>query len=279
MSWTVFRKNKGITLIELLIVLVLSSILIAALYRMFISQQKTYTVQEQVVDMQQNVRLAMDQMAREIRMTGYGKNILSIYGNVNGFTKVITAVNNANLIGKTDDSITIIIADEVAKLTQNAAKGSLQLDVSSGNEFDNDKKKYLYLDGSNGYLVQGVSGNTITLTTPLAEDHLENEPVFLVKAVTYKLQWDTSDTAMPVLVKDENTGSGGQVIADYVENLQFRYTLSDGTVMDSPSNPENIRVVRVSVTARTKMTDPELSGDGYRRRELASDIKVRNLGL
>ena len=52
MSLIKMREDKGVTLVELMIALMMSSILIAALYRTFIGQQKTYTVQEQVVDMQ-----------------------------------------------------------------------------------------------------------------------------------------------------------------------------------------------------------------------------------
>ena len=40
------RGSKGVSLIELLVALVVSAILIAGLYRTFIGQQKTYTVQE-----------------------------------------------------------------------------------------------------------------------------------------------------------------------------------------------------------------------------------------
>ena len=66
------RGCKGLTLIELLVAMAISSILIAAIYRTFIGQHKTYTVQEQVVDMQQNVRVAINRMMREIRMAGFG---------------------------------------------------------------------------------------------------------------------------------------------------------------------------------------------------------------
>src|SRR5512136_1472898 len=67
------RKNtKGVTLIELLIALVISAILVGGIYRTFIHQQKSYATQEQVADMQQNVRVAINRMMREIRMTGFG---------------------------------------------------------------------------------------------------------------------------------------------------------------------------------------------------------------
>jgi len=85
------RKNDGLTLI---------------------GQHKTYTVQEQVVDTQQNVRAAIDRMTREIRMAGYRKDLLASAGNISGFTDIITPTNNANHVGKSDDQITVIIADK-----------------------------------------------------------------------------------------------------------------------------------------------------------------------
>ena len=200
------RKNEGVTLIELLVALALSGILMAALYRVFIGGQRIYTVQEQVVDMQQNARAAIDRMTREIRMSGYRKDILDSQGNVGGFTQVITPGNNVNNIGNNDDRITIIIAD---------------------------------------------------------------------KAITYRLQWNNTDLETPVLVRDENGAS--EVLADNIETLQFTYTLRSGTVMDSPTNPDDIRMVKVSFTARTKSADPQLSGDGYRRRKLSSFATVRNM--
>jgi prepilin-type N-terminal cleavage/methylation domain-containing protein len=280
MKGRIFRIDKGFSLIELLIALVIMSFLVASLYRIFVGQQKIYNVEDQVADMQQNVRVSISQMVRKIRTTGYGGNILGSFGNVNGFTNIITPVHNANNIGTGDDSITVIIADEVSTLTQNAAKGSSQLNLSNADSiFDTGTKKYLCLNGENNYLVQNVSGNTVTLAAPLAEDHLISEPVCLVKAITYKLQWDNTGPTMPVLVEDENTGVGNQVIAENIERLQFHYTLSDGTVTDSPATPGNIRMVKVDMTARTKMPDPQLTGDGYRRRELYSYVQVRNLGL
>ncbi len=259
------------TLVEVLVALVVSSLLIAALYSLFISQQKSYAVQDQVVDMQQTLRGAIDRMTREIRMAGYGGKILKAFGNVNSFTQIITPVNS------TRDSITILVADEVAKLSQNAAAGSNQLELNvpaASGIFDTGSKKYLCLNGQNNYTVQGVSGSTVTLASPLQEDHLIDESVALVKAITYKMVPGTMD-----LVRDENTGAGGQILAEDVESIQIRYTLASGAVVDSPANPEEIRMVSVSLTIRTRLPSQEHPGDGYLRRTMTSDIEVRNLGL
>jgi len=265
MNGSVFKKKNGLTLIELLIALVLSSILIAALYRLFISQQKTYTVQDQVADIQQNIRVAIDQMTREIRMAGYGGNILAIFGNINGFTNIITPANN---------SITILLADQVGVLKQNATKDTSQLKVTNASIFNTDKKKYLCLNGLNNYLIQSVITDTITLTTSLTEDHLISEPVYLVKAITYSLGLSGGKTA---LRRNENTGGGAQPLAENMESLQFTYFDADGNVT---ANPLDIRMVRVEGTSKTNRSDPEyMGGDGYRRRTLSSHIKIRNMGL
>ncbi|MGQ9647448.1 MAG: PilW family protein [Thermodesulfobacteriota bacterium] len=66
-----FWKQKGLTLIELLIALVISSVVIAAIYRVFVVQSKIYVFQETVTDTQQSLRMAMELLLRDLRMTGY----------------------------------------------------------------------------------------------------------------------------------------------------------------------------------------------------------------
>ncbi len=66
-----YRNKRGLTLIELMIALVLALVLTSAAYRAFSSQQKSYTIQNQVTEMQQVLRVATDMMVRQIRMAGY----------------------------------------------------------------------------------------------------------------------------------------------------------------------------------------------------------------
>lgn len=63
--------EKGFTLVELMVTLVLTSIAAVGIYRGYLSYLTSYDVQEQVVEMQQNLRVAMNRMVKEFRMGGY----------------------------------------------------------------------------------------------------------------------------------------------------------------------------------------------------------------
>lgn len=63
--------SKGITLIELLVALVICGAVIAGIYRLFVAQTKAYTVQDQVVEVQQGIRSSMEILLRDLRMAGF----------------------------------------------------------------------------------------------------------------------------------------------------------------------------------------------------------------
>jgi type IV pilus assembly protein PilW len=65
------NKESGFTLVELLIAMTIGLIILTALSSTFLMQRKTYDVQEQIVEMVQTARAAMDMVSREIRMAGY----------------------------------------------------------------------------------------------------------------------------------------------------------------------------------------------------------------
>ena len=63
-------NKDGFTLTELLIAMAVAGIVMAGVYSAYSSQQRSYIAQEQVVAVQQNLRVAMYFMEREIRMAG-----------------------------------------------------------------------------------------------------------------------------------------------------------------------------------------------------------------
>jgi prepilin-type N-terminal cleavage/methylation domain-containing protein len=292
---TLFKKGKGLTLIELLVALAISAILTAGLYRTFIGQHKTYAAQEQVVDMQQNARVAISRMMREIRMAGLGNvsTVLPNFTAINGpFNNVINPSDNKNIVdGRVTDQVTIIGAfEQISTLASEASPGTNTIQLKGkASEFDRVNKKYICIGGLETHTISIIDtvGNTITMNENVVNRFPVDTPVFKVKAITYQLRPDNRNPKMPVLTREDNTdGGGSQVVAENIDNLQFRYVFEDGSESDSPTDPSRIRMVRVTVRARTSFSDLEFKSDsefkagvgGFRRRTISSNILVRNMG-
>jgi type IV pilus assembly protein PilW len=90
------KSDRGFTLIELLIAMAVGLALLGAMYGVFTAYNRAVGVQEEVAQMQQNARAAMDLMVREMRMAGYdplgsaGAGIVSASSSSITFTLDIT---------------------------------------------------------------------------------------------------------------------------------------------------------------------------------------------
>ena len=66
-------NDRGFTLVELLIAMAVGMIVLGAVYALFTVQSKHLANQEQLAELHQNARAAMDIMVREISMAGYNQ--------------------------------------------------------------------------------------------------------------------------------------------------------------------------------------------------------------
>jgi len=297
------KKNRkldlGFTLIELIVVVAIFFIVIAAIFTTYTTQHHAAVVQSQVSDMQQNARIAMDFLAKEIRMAGFGMPPYAVNGFSNAITPVInndTASGN-NILNGTD-VITIVTGYRQISTLKDAANldSSTITLVNNASQFNTTTKRYLCIDGADqidNYQVTEVDSvtNTLTLTPPLRRNYQAGAPVLLVKAITYSISNDG------FLTRNENTGGGAQPLAPNIEDLQFAYQLADDSWSNFPSDPTEIRAVRINVLARTVHEDRDWrrgglgrrpaiedhpaggATDGFRRRLLTSVVEVRNLGF
>ncbi len=99
-------KEKGYTLVELMLTVLISGFLASAVYAAYVSQQRTYLAQEQVAEVQQNIRAAVDLMVREIRMAGYDPTSTSGAGITTALPGQFSFTQDLNDDGDTDLSDT-----------------------------------------------------------------------------------------------------------------------------------------------------------------------------
>ncbi len=276
-------NQRGVTLIELLLALAISAILIAGIYRTFISTQRSYMVQDQVVEMQQNMRVAINRMMREIRMVNFGR-IINFNPATGTFVSNLLPIHIPGpppqtfptVLTTNPDDITILGGFEQIKTATGNPITVVSFDPTipsitlshTTDEFDGANSRLLSIGGDESFIVQNRVGNTLTL------DRVPTNPVghfiFKIHAVRYYVD------ANQILRRDAFTGARNQPMAENIESIQFQYFTANGfqTLI-----PNSTTAVQVTVTARTKDPDPSYSEEGgFRRRQIVSMIQLRNMG-
>jgi prepilin-type N-terminal cleavage/methylation domain-containing protein len=110
-SWV--QTDKGFTMIELLMVAGMLAVLMTAIYSIYRTQQRSAYVQDDVVEVQQNLRIALDSITKDIRMSGLllrrnGLLMLPI-GTSSNNTGMGSSLNSVTgqQIAATSDSVTL----------------------------------------------------------------------------------------------------------------------------------------------------------------------------
>lgn len=83
-------KERGFTLVEVLMAMAIATLLLGSMYSVYTTNYKTFRVQEQIAEAQQNARGALQLMSRDITMAGYStmpeKNIGIRFANITSLT-------------------------------------------------------------------------------------------------------------------------------------------------------------------------------------------------
>ena len=122
--------HRGFTLVELIVVIGIFSIVMAAIYSVFVRSNRVYISQEEVVAAQQEARSALEILGREIRMAG----LIAADNQSGGFDMITTAAWAAN----PDSDIEIATVDVANRTTTLAFKSDLDDDGNT------DAVRYVY---------------------------------------------------------------------------------------------------------------------------------------
>jgi len=88
------RRETGFTLVELMVVMVIAGMLLGGVYTMMIRQQQSYQTQNQVVEIQENLRSSFIFLRYDLRMIGHGLTT--------GTAPITAALNNQAGVNGTD---------------------------------------------------------------------------------------------------------------------------------------------------------------------------------
>ncbi|UCE18358.1 MAG: hypothetical protein JSV84_16120 [Gemmatimonadota bacterium] len=271
---TIRFHEKGASIIELLICLVIASVLVTFMTRFFVAQNRISHIEEQVSFMQENVRLAMEIITRDVMNAGTG--IPSGEG-------VFPLIPGDGASGSSDSLV--IMANFDYQYTELFEDEQVDQTIHVMNATGFYVGGLLYIEDFDGGAFHTIT--SITLDTPKEDQITVSQPlnrpfqkddtvVSPIARVSYGLTW--TEQGRPSLVRTVK-GSGAKVLAENIEDLQFSFIMSDGSETSQPADMTEVRLVKIQMTARTEKADCEFVDDGYRRRTLESIVQPRNLDL
>jgi prepilin-type N-terminal cleavage/methylation domain-containing protein len=265
-------NQKGFTLVEVLVALVIIGFVTTAAVNIYLSQHESWLTEEQISDMQQNARVAIRELTTRIRMAGYG---------IPGGIDPIIAVNG------NPDIVTIYYKKEPAcecTLSQDMPGKSdlLKFQDQDLSCFESNTMALIYdlttQTGEFFYIPNLDKGNKEMMHTPsdLSKQYPAGSIVFSIEVFTFYLD-QVTDPDHPRLM-EVKADTISRVFAENIEDLQFIYSLANGVYTDSPPSGRIIREVNIALTAKTEKKDLQFKND-YRKRTYVSNVKIRNLGL
>lgn len=258
---------KGASLLEALVALILAGIVTTAIFKVYVNQHHNWTTQEHITDMQQNARAAIDELTRQMRMAGHALPI-----QISGI-----ACENTN-----PDGITIRYCDRdcqaVLEHDMTGTTANLRCDGQDLSDFCDGEWVYIFHpDSGGGEFFQIAQVHTATAelqpASGLSQAYAEDAIVLAIQQIRYFV--DTSDSACPRLMM-QLPGHNAEVYAENIEDMQIRYRMQNGSIVDVPAIPDDVREIRLSLIARAAEPDPQFPSDPYRRRAYNSSVHLRN---
>ncbi|MDH4100335.1 MAG: prepilin-type N-terminal cleavage/methylation domain-containing protein [Nitrospirota bacterium] len=283
MTRSLMKDQRGISLVEVMMVLAVMGFVLAAVYGFYVSQVKSHYIQEEVVDVQQNLRVVMAVMTKDIRMSGFL---------VPSGSNPINALTDG--AGGSADSVTLNMTTSIhayARMTADASGTSFTASVDPGDagQFGVGHLVKVVKTETSASMgtctVSAVGASSLTLNGCSASvnatkgDIIARIPVGGTahpNTVAYQIITGGSCPSGRNCLARVSNGSTHVLAENMTANgLQFSYLLDNGTETNIPADLTQVRAIRMTLTGETAREVAKVGG-ADRQRQLTSVVSMRN---
>jgi type IV pilus assembly protein PilW len=245
-------EQAGFTLIELMIGLGVGVIVVAVAFTMLTTTSKSFRANQQIVDTQQNLRMAVELLSRDIKLAGFGSPGVAIGNCTNA---ILPSDQNPTGTDSGPDSIQLLVpttrstgANRWTLRAATATSGVTQIALQTGGggavaDMANSGLavgSYISIGGSATSQVSAfdASANTINVSIPPPLWFQQEDPIYLLQCIRYQVVFppDPGNLCLgsaPCLTRGVAgvvTGPNAEApIAEGIEDLQLAYAC-DGCV-------------------------------------------------
>ncbi len=165
------KMRKGLTLIEMLVAVTITSIILAVAVKQFTVQQRHIDMQEKQIKLDRDTRLTLTFIANELREVGLDPKKTHSFGIINGDSHSIAYTADLDLDGVLDANETFLISRVgdyiVFNNTDSIIQDAITLDFTYFNERDDTITVPISEDDGFGYFYDTVATFEVHLTTEM----------------------------------------------------------------------------------------------------------------
>ena len=254
------EAQRGFTFLEVLVALAASGILLVILVKFYKDSYRTFNIQEQVAERNQNAYFTLGRLTEMLQQAGSGlpdtgfASITSLTGSAPDYTGLTLITNprgGVHFVSTRADNATRI---PVGDTTSFRSATSILVDFK-------DSSAASVLSPISSFIA-GIAANSM--------DTIVISPAVTIDTGDMIYAWKSNVIA----VSSRNLSIGGIVIAENIDSLSFKFFQNDGVTASTAWN--TMRSAKLTVSAGTAFYDLRKIGDPYRKLVLRSSIGFRN---
>jgi len=208
------KSQKGMSLVELMVALVLGLFISAALISLFINSKQNYRINENMARLQENARFAVSFLSRDIRMADY--------------RACVTADRLANAIAGQNDS-GLNSSDTVTVLWQSngcdAANAIQTLVYSIQTGTNGNPALFRSINGADQELVEGIENLQILFGQDTDNDQVPNYYVDAATITDMEQAVSVRFTLVARTLETNIASGGGRITRDFTSTVTLRNRL------------------------------------------------------